>query len=185
MFISYDKGGVPFSTANSFVLITTCLLFPLNRITFFHQAIITHRHRTRLYYAVIPTRIQFGRVQRLAENLITSPVFVSSTIRCALIWSTLESTNIRNCQSIHTNCPITKPHGLTCRVSRSLDDFLHTGIPWFFRAIDDSWINPENVIEFLDQLETLSGKWGRTCSVVGCFSGLIVKSSSGGTTRNR
>jgi hypothetical protein len=43
--------------------------------------------------------------------------------------------------------------GLCRRIARTFDIFLRERTEgWFYRAIDDTWINPDNLIEFIDDL---------------------------------
>jgi hypothetical protein len=108
----------------------------------------------RLTYSVIPTRLHFQRMHRMSASLLSHQLFQEHVFECVVFWSTLESAEFPPAESVQTDCSIGKPWGLTCRIAHSLDTFLERGRPWYFRAIDDSWINPDNLFEYLDQLET-------------------------------
>jgi hypothetical protein len=50
-----------------------------------------------------------------------------------------------------------KNGGLCARVYASFRYFLEeTNAHWYFRAIDDTWIHPGNMVELMDQLEGFS-----------------------------
>jgi hypothetical protein len=72
------------------------------------------------------------------------------------VWNNIErADNISNSQSLQTSCGWELAGGLTCRVNASLYDFLALGALWYFRAMDDTWVNPANMRDYLDKLEQI------------------------------
>jgi hypothetical protein len=62
---------------------------------------------------------------------------------------------IPNAHVIPTDCPPDIGIGLCCRLRRAMDVFLSTPVPWFFRAIDDRWFNPQELYVYVQQLNSL------------------------------
>jgi hypothetical protein len=103
---------------------------------------------------IFPSLRSLRRVDRYSRDILTHPLFASRVFLAHVIWPAGDFDEFPTCLSVQTSCGPGKFSGFHCRIEASLRLFLAGGASWYFRAMDDSWINPGNFLEYIGKLET-------------------------------
>jgi hypothetical protein len=106
-----------------------------------------------LYLAIVSSPLTYDRLPPLINWTVSHPLYRSRI--CAEVFVP------DGPPPLYVSIPVRfastrtdKYYGLCQRVYESFDRFLwYTSSPWFFRAIDDTWISPSNILALIDKLE--------------------------------
>lgn len=106
-----------------------------------------------LYLGIISSKSTFIRFQYQKKLVFSHDLFKTKVFVPKIFIPKRQNFSMAEAEVI-SNCDSDTQRGLSCRVRLSLLDFLKTGIPWYGRLIDDSFINPLNLRKLINDLET-------------------------------
>jgi hypothetical protein len=107
-----------------------------------------------LFVGIISCNFTIRRLHLMSHDILNHPLFHSRVFQAAVFFPINHGQDTLPLHSIVTNCSSSGHEGICCRVSIAMRYFLTTGLPWFLRAIDDSWFNPDNLYTFIRQLSS-------------------------------
>jgi hypothetical protein len=107
-----------------------------------------------LFVGIISSNFTIKRLGLMSNDILNHSLFHSKVFQAAVFFPIFHGQNTLPLHSIATNCSTSVHAGICCRVAFAMSYFLTTGLPWFLRAIDDSWFNPGNLYTFIQQLSS-------------------------------
>jgi hypothetical protein len=107
-----------------------------------------------LFVGIISSDFTIKRLFLMSNDILNHSLFSSNIFQTVAFFPIGHARRTLPLHSITTNCSSSVNEGICCRVAIAMRYFLTTGLPWFLRAIDDSWFNPDNLYTFIRQLSS-------------------------------
>jgi hypothetical protein len=119
------------------------------------HSFITQSNMSRplLGYFLSPAPLALDQTTRLDELLFSHPLFTEHVFTASWLWPQPSSNPVANAIPLNSSCT-SDPSDSGCRISETISLCLQGGFPWCFHATAGTWINPDNLLAYIRNLET-------------------------------
>jgi hypothetical protein len=105
---------------------------------------VTHSG-SRVFVAIFSSNFTIARLIHMESSILNNTLFDTDFLDVVVVLPRGHGPIPGKQRFLIAPCPTDVRHGLCCRLDSAMRLFLRESTPWFLRAIDDSWFNPDNL----------------------------------------